>query len=68
MGREVVDVVGLGRAALVHLELRDQFDHHEFDHHERIYLLQDQRDHIRRPPAGVVVLLGSRFLSHTTRS
>ena len=30
--------------------------------------VQDQHDHRLRPPAGVVVLLGSRFLSHTTRS
>ena len=29
---------------------------------------QDKHDHRLRPPAGVVVLLGSRFLSHTTRS
>jgi len=27
-----------------------------------------QHDHRLRPPAGVVALLGSRFLSHTTRS
>ena len=35
---------------------------------ERIYGLHDQHDHRRKPPAGVVVLLGSRFLSHSTRS
>ena len=29
---------------------------------------QDQHDHRLRPPAGVVVLLGSRFLSRATRS
>jgi len=34
---------------------------------ERIYWLQDQHDHRLRPPEGVVVLLGYRFLSHTTR-
>jgi hypothetical protein len=31
-------------------------------------LLQDQHDHLLRPPTGVIVLLGSGFLSHTTRS
>ena len=36
--------------------------------HERIYGSHDQYDHRRRPPAGVVVLLGSRFLSDTARS
>jgi len=33
---------------------------------EKIYWLQDQHDHRRRTPAGVVVLPGSRFLSHCT--
>ena len=28
----------------------------------RIYGLRDQHDHRLRPPAGVVVLLGSQFL------
>ena len=32
------------------------------------YWLQDRHDHRRRPPAGVVVPPGSRFLSHNTRS
>ena len=31
-----------------------------------IYWFQDQHDHRLSPPTGVVVLLGSRFLSHTT--
>ena len=31
---------------------------------EKISGLQDQHDHRRRPPAGDVVRLGSRFLSH----
>ena len=31
-------------------------------------LITDQHDHRLSPPAGVVVLLGSRFLAHTTRS
>ena len=35
---------------------------------ERFFILQDQHAPRRRPPAGVVVLLGSRLLSHTTRS
>ena len=36
-------------------------------HRERIYGLHDQHDHRPRSHAGVVVLLGSRLLLHTTR-
>ena len=35
---------------------------------ERICRLEDQHDHRRRPPAGVVVPLGSGFSPHATRS
>ena len=33
----------------------------------KVYCLQNQHDHLLRSPAGLLVLPGSQFLSHTAR-